>query len=111
MRGSVRSDSVSGLTLVRRLKCTGKGPAIIARERALDIAHAIYRPDVAEHVPGLANKICDDLSRLDIEAGGKQLPPSLAFVPRLQLEQRLTSYLPDPDAASHCGLKWGIVWC
>ena len=46
-----------------RLKTSGAGPGIIAREVALDISDALYRPDIVQHVPGVANKVCDILSR------------------------------------------------
>eukprot|EP00959_Pyramimonas_sp_CCMP1952_P397671 8332867-Pyramimonas_sp.AAC.1 len=36
---------------------------LIAREVALDVASAVYGPDVVEHVPGLANVAADTLSR------------------------------------------------
>ena len=35
----------------------------IAREVALDIGASAYRPDVAEDIPGVANKAADALSR------------------------------------------------
>ena len=60
----VRSDSVSALTLVLAAKAKGRGPAIIAREVALDLAEMVYRPDVVSHIPGLANVAADKLSRL-----------------------------------------------
>jgi hypothetical protein len=45
----VRSDSVSALTIVLKLKTRGKGPGIIARDMALDIAEGCYQPLIAEH--------------------------------------------------------------
>jgi hypothetical protein len=45
----VRSDSISALTIVLKLKTKGKGPGIVAREMALDIAEANYQPHIAEH--------------------------------------------------------------
>jgi len=55
----VRSDSVSALTIVLKLKTKGKGPGIIARDMALDIAEGCYQPLIAEHGslhPGLSSK-------------------------------------------------------
>ena len=45
------------------MKTKGLAPGIIAREMALDIADAGYRPSIAEHVPGDHNVIPDMLSR------------------------------------------------
>ena len=45
----VRSDSISALTIVLKLKTKGKGPGIVAREMALDMAEANYQPHIAEH--------------------------------------------------------------
>ena len=71
----VRSDSISALVVVLRLKTCGKGPGIVAREMALDVAESLYRPDVVEHVPGIANKVCDMLSR-KFQPGAKFSMPS-----------------------------------
>ena len=45
----VRSDSISALTIVLKLKTRGKGPGIVARDMALDIAEGCYQPLLAEH--------------------------------------------------------------
>ena len=45
----VRSDSISALTIVLKLKTRGKGPGIVARDIALDIAEGCYQPLLAEH--------------------------------------------------------------
>jgi hypothetical protein len=59
----VRSDSVSALVLTLKLKTRGKGPGVIAKEIALDMASAQYQPHVAEHIPGVHNIVPDALSR------------------------------------------------
>jgi hypothetical protein len=60
---------------------------LIARELALDVADAIYRPQVFVHIPGIANVLADALSR---EYGprrkGTEVPAALSkavrrFVP------------------------------
>ena len=63
----VRGDSVTMLTLVLKLRPNSSSPGLIllAKEMALDIADATYSPDVASHVPGVANKGPDALSRKD----------------------------------------------
>ena len=73
---SVRSDSVSALTLLLRFKTVGDGPAVIARELALDVAAALYAPNVVKHLPGVANVVADVLSRW-YEPGKPQQVPSL----------------------------------
>ena len=90
----VRSDSISSLVLVLKLKTSGPGPGIIAREIALDVADALYRPDVVEHVPGVANLICDMLSR-QFQPNPKSkyvLPLQLVHVKELVLPVRSKQY-------------------
>ena len=53
----VRSDSVSALILVVKMKTSGVGTSIIAGELALDIGDALYTPNVCEHIPGVTNVI------------------------------------------------------
>ena len=74
----VRSDSISSLVVVLKLKTCGLGPGIVAREMALDVAEALYRPDVVEHVPGIANKVCDMLSRKHQPKATFSLPIALS---------------------------------
>ena len=49
----VRADNITALTMVMSLK--GSSPAInrIARELALDLGDASFRPDVISHTPGV----------------------------------------------------------
>ena len=76
----VRSDSVAALTLMLHMKIAGTGTGLIAREVALDVAHAVYRPDVVEHIPGIANVTCDSLSRLHMSGSKYKLPACLEDV-------------------------------
>ena len=69
---TVASDSFAALSALLRMKASGQGPNIIARELALDLADGLYRPDVIVHQPGIANTICDVLSR--------KFQPGVAFV-------------------------------
>ena len=68
------------------------GPGIIAREIALDVAEALYRPDVVEHVPGIANKVCDMLSRKFQPKAQYFLPTPLAQVLETIVPLRDKSY-------------------
>ena len=59
----VRADNMTALHLILRLK--GSTPQLnqIAREVALDLGDAAFRPDIVSHTPGIASTIADDLSR------------------------------------------------
>ena len=81
----VRSDSVSALTLALKLKASGSGPAIVARELALDMAECLYRPIVAEHLPGVANITADELSRLVLTGS---VPAGLKEACRVKVPKR-----------------------
>ena len=59
----VKSDSISALAMSLKTKASGYGTSIIARELALDIAQSEYKPDVAEHIPGVDNVLADVFSR------------------------------------------------
>ena len=45
------------------LKVSGHGPTVVARELALVLGCASFRPDVFSHIPGIANVAADMLSR------------------------------------------------
>ena len=65
MQLRVRGDNVTALTLLLKLRPPANSPGLvlIAREMALDISDATYRPQVLAHVPGLSNVSADTLSR------------------------------------------------
>ena len=88
----VRSDSVSALILALKLKTSGKAPGIIAREIALDVAAALYIPNIAEHVPGTHNVVPDALSRKFQPGQNFVLPNVLKDVPELLLAPRGRQY-------------------
>ena len=88
----VRSDSISALVLALKLKTKGKGAGIIAREMALDIARACYSPVFAEHVPGVANVVCDALSRFDQPGKSAAVPALLQDVRRSNVQPRDEAY-------------------
>ena len=83
----VKSDSISALTMVLKMQARGAGPAIISREVALDVADALYTPNVAEHLPGVANCTADLLSRFK-EKGRPTLPPLLRRARRAMAPRR-----------------------
>ena len=88
----VRSDSVSALILALKLKTSGRAPGIIAREMALDMAAALYVPNIAEHVPGIHNVVPDALSRKFQPGQSFVLPNVLKEVPELILPPRGREY-------------------
>ena len=78
----VRSDSVSALSMLLKCRSAGEGTNLIACELALDLAKSMYRPDICQHIPGVANKLPDALSRVHQPTGGGDWPPALKHVPR-----------------------------
>ena len=60
---TVRTDNVTALTMLAKLKASSESLRIIAREMALDFAMGVFEPDVTEHTPGVQNTIADVLSR------------------------------------------------
>ena len=59
----LKTDNVAALTLVTKMQPHSPRLGLIAREMALDIAASAYTPDSASHIPGIANKAADALSR------------------------------------------------
>ena len=60
----VRSDSLSALRSVARLASRSPALNLIARELALDAVLGLYTVGIATHIPGVANNLPDDLSRM-----------------------------------------------
>ena len=60
----VKSDSLSAIRSVVKLASRSPALNLIARELALDSVLGLYTVGVAEHIPGIANVLPDDLSRL-----------------------------------------------
>jgi hypothetical protein len=88
----IRSDSVSALTIVMKLKTKGRGPSIVAREIALDMAESCYYPHVVEHVPGVLNTVADMLSRKYMPGSNYVVPACLQHVEELLLPMRDRGY-------------------
>ncbi|CAK0821560.1 unnamed protein product, partial [Prorocentrum cordatum] len=59
----VRSDNASALTMVGSLRGRGAATNLLARELALDLGGASFKPDFCVHSPGVACKIVGALSR------------------------------------------------
>ena len=88
----VRSDSISALAGVLKLKTTGRWQTLVARELALDIAASCYEPLAVEHVPGVSNKICDELSRKYQPGVCFKIPQALHGIPETILRERKAEY-------------------
>ena len=88
----MRSDSISALVLVLKLKTSGAVAGIIARDIALDIASGVYEPHVTEHVLGIANVTCDVLSRKYDPRKSYELPRLLEGVDEQVLPLRDSNY-------------------
>ena len=61
---SVRSDNMAALAMVCRMQPHSDNMGIVARELALDICQSSISPDECTHIPGVANKAADALSRV-----------------------------------------------
>jgi hypothetical protein len=83
---------MSALILTFKLKTSGTGSGIIAREIALDLAQSEYKPNVVQHVPGVDNIVADELSRKFQPEHVFTLPTALAGVTEIQLPVRDRSY-------------------
>lgn len=68
-------ENVGALTLFSTLKSSSPPLTKIAREFALDLGRARFRPDLVQHIPGIVNKVKDVLSRR-YQAGRKFELPS-----------------------------------
>jgi hypothetical protein len=88
----VKSDAISALVLTFKLKTSGKGAGIVAKEIALDVAASEYRPHAVAHIPGIENVIADALSR-KFEPGFEfTLPTELAGIPEIEVCPRDHTY-------------------
>lgn len=79
MKLFVKSDSVSALILLAKLKVKAKsfGLGVVARELALEFGTCSYRPRFLQHIPGIANDWADILSRMSQPAKSAPLPAAL----------------------------------
>ena len=82
------------LTLVLKLRPPAHSTSlgIISREMALDIAESAYSPDIATHVPGVANKGADVLSREFSPEKAADLPAYLRSAKRVEVPPRTKAF-------------------
>ena len=92
----ISGDSVSMLTMVLHMKVSSQSASmgIVARELALDVAELTYCPDVASHIPGVANCLADTLSRRYAPkyAASWSCPSVLCNVPESEVKPRCPEY-------------------
>jgi hypothetical protein len=88
----VRSDSVTALSMVARMKSSSPHVGVVARELALTLAASVVRPRVIEHTPGVANKLADTLSRRYQPGVPWRLPAVIAHIPECILTPRGADY-------------------
>ena len=82
------TDNIAALTLCAKLKSKSRTLGIIGREMALDIADAIYEPDIVQHIPGLTNLLADCLSRRFDSNASFTLPTALKCAKEVHPERR-----------------------
>jgi hypothetical protein len=87
----VKSDSISALVLTFKLKTSGAGAGIVAREIALDVASSEYRPHAVAHIPGVENITADALSR--------KFDPGFTYSQPALLAGALETIVPPREAA------------
>ena len=83
----VRSDSLSGMRAVVQMVSSSPDLNAIAREIALDAHRGSYEIDLAVHIPGIANKLPDELSRAWAPEA-KPFPPELRGVQQVEAPPR-----------------------
>ena len=88
----VRSDSVAALFMAMHMKASGTRPGLVARELAMVIGCATFRPTAFSHVPGLANVTADTLSRKFAPGVSFILPAILSGVAETRLPDRFPQW-------------------
>ena len=72
----VKSDNVTALTLLIKMRTSSPTLAVIARELALHLVDLSFTPDAA-HTPGVGHVFADKLSRVFSPTGKGVLTPDL----------------------------------
>ena len=97
---------MAALSTICRMQTSSHALGIIAREIALDTADAIYEPQIASHIPGIANVVADTLSRRFDPAKTYSVPPPLVHAKEIQVGPRSGGWwrtLSGPGAPSGSG--------
>ena len=88
----VKSDNMTALSLLCKLKGSSASLNIVARELALDFGDCSFRPTVVTHAPGISLKTVDTLSRKFQPKVEFKLPHHLDDVPEVHPPLRDKSY-------------------
>eukprot|EP00971_Amphidinium_carterae_P159068 3153789-Amphidinium_carterae.1 len=71
---------MTAVHMVVNMCSRGGGPALIARELALEFHRLSWYPRAVQHIPGEINEAPDYLSRMQDPSYDKPLPPALRNV-------------------------------
>ena len=89
---AIYADNVTALTMADSFK--GSSPAVntLARELALEFGDSTHRPAHRKHLPGVCNKVADELSRR-LQPGVRfRVPDLLKNIKKTELPIRQVSY-------------------
>ena len=88
----VASDNMAALSMVCRMQPHSPSLGVVARELALDISDSVYQPQLASHIPGVANVTADALSRKFEPNRTFVLPSILAYSTEAHPQRRDSSW-------------------
>ena len=89
---ALSSDNMTSLHVADSFKASSTAVNLLAREIALEIGDSKHRPAIRDHLPGVANKVADVLSRKFCPAVTFTLPTCLKNIPETTVPQRDNSY-------------------
>ena len=101
----VRSDSLSALRSMVKLSSKSPNLNLVARELALDAVLGLYTIGMAVHIPGVSNKLPDDLSRMWAPEP-HACPLELVDIPEHSLPLRDGSFWRTTTPTHRRGLAW-----
>ena len=88
-----KGDHVTALTMILRMQAPAGNIKAVAKEIAIELTRAVFKPKFAKHVPGLANTVSDRLSRkFEPGRGQWRMPEELVGVPEAFPPVRNSSY-------------------
>ena len=87
-RLAVKSDSIAALVLLADMKSKSPSMNFVGRELALTLSEAAVRPQICAHIPGIANKLADLLSRKFQPGEISSVPAVLRHVPEESIPMR-----------------------
>ena len=99
MKLDIRSDNISAVTLLSKLKAGSPKMNFLARVWAVVLALEPYRPDITAHIPGVSAVTVDALSRRHAPGSSWSTPAELLKVREVTVPKRGTDFwgLPVPN--------------